>query len=193
MNTRRTIRNWDEVISEDSDDERYRERDDYERQRARDEEHHRRGSGTRDRPRTAASRRVTGAESLRLPSVAKKRGNTEPHTVTSGESPTKRHHTVLVDLDPGEGNPAPPARDRGTATSDTRGDGHQHTSDRRRQADTRAICERRRLFDDETLEHSEFIDHFMATAEATPQPELDGLIAHMEKEQLVASFQHMAL
>jgi len=33
----------------------------------------------------------------------------------------------------------------------------------------------------------------MEAAEATSQPELDGLIAAMDKEQLVASLQHMAL
>jgi len=38
-----------------------------------------------------------------------------------------------------------------------------------------------------------FIDHFMEAAEATSQPELDGIISVMDKEPLVASLQHMAL
>jgi len=53
--------------------------------------------------------------------------------------------------------------------------------------------ERRRLFDDKAMKQHEFIEHFMDAAEATPQPELDGIIAEMDKEQLIASLQHMAL
>jgi len=73
MNTRHTIRNWDDALMGDSDDERDRERDDYEKRRVRDEEYYPEGSGFRDRMRTPASRRVTGAKSLRQPSLAKKR------------------------------------------------------------------------------------------------------------------------
>jgi len=43
------------------------------------------------------------------------------------------------------------------------------------------------------MEQHGFIEHFMDAAEATPQPELDGIIAEMDKEQLVASLQHLAL
>jgi len=42
------------------------------------------------------------------------------------------------------------------------------------------------------MEQHGFMVHFMDAAEATPQPELDGIIAEMGKEQLVASLQHMA-
>jgi len=45
MNTRRTIRNWDEVLMGDSDDEGDRELDDHKRQREKDEEHYRKRSG----------------------------------------------------------------------------------------------------------------------------------------------------
>jgi len=43
------------------------------------------------------------------------------------------------------------------------------------------------------MEQDEFIDQFIEAAEATSQPELDGIIAVMDKEQLVASLQHMPL
>jgi len=56
-------------------------------------------------------------------------------------------------------------------------------SDRGVHADTRATHERRRLFDDEVMEQHGFIDQFMEAAEATPQPELDGIIAEMDKER----------
>jgi len=200
MNTRRTIRNWSDAPTEDSDDERDREHDDYEKQRARDDDHYRAGSGTRHRTRTPASRRVTGAESLRPPSVAKKRGIGETHGATVGASPSKRHQPVPIRLHlaPGGEAPASPARYRGTEAYDTRREGHPPTSDRLRHVktvarDTRATHERRRVFDNEAIKQHEFIEHFMDAAEATPQPELDGIIAEMDKEQLVASLQHMAL
>jgi len=43
------------------------------------------------------------------------------------------------------------------------------------------------------MEQQGFIEHFMDAAEGRTQPELDGIIAEMDKEQLVASLQHMAL
>jgi len=112
MNTRHTIRNWDDAMTEDSEDERDRERDDYEKQRVRDEEYYREGSGVRNRTKTPASRRVTGAESLRPPSGAKKRGTGEPQDANLGTSPSKRHQLVLGRgyTDHGGEVPAPPAR-----------------------------------------------------------------------------------
>jgi len=43
------------------------------------------------------------------------------------------------------------------------------------------------------MEQDEFTHQFMGAAEAKPQGELNEIIAIMDKEQLVASLQHMAL
>jgi len=97
MNTRQTIRNRDDTLTGDSEDERDRERDDYERQRERDEKRYRERGGDRGRTREPLSRRVTGAESQRQPRELKRRGKnghrTPPHRsesnrYLSGATPT---------------------------------------------------------------------------------------------------------
>jgi len=85
------------------------------------------------------------------------------------------------------------ARYRETEPSDPRRGGQTSTSECRTREETRVSHERRRLFDNDAIEQDGFMDHFMEAAEATSQPELDGIIAVMDKEQLVASLQHMAL
>jgi len=181
-----------------SEDERERERDEYERQREKDEKHYRERSGDRGRTGEPLSRRVTGAESHRHPkTLTHKRTLKEGHAAPSDATPPKRaqpvpvrHHTDRA----GDGRPKEPVtRYRGTEPSDPRKGGHTSTSERRAHNDTRASHERKRLFDDDATEQDGFIDHFMEAAEVTSQPELDGLIAAMDKEQLVASLQHMAL
>jgi len=52
---------------------------------------------------------------------------------------------------------------------------------------------RRRLFDNDAMEQDEFTYQFTGAAEAKPQAELNQIIAIIDKEQLVASLQHMAL
>jgi len=179
------------MLMGDSEDEQERERDEYERQRERDEEHYSERSGDGGRAREPLSRRVTGAESHRHPKPLK-RTQEEGHEAPSGATPPKRpqlvpvrHHTDLV-------GDARPTRYRGTEPYDPRRGGHTSTSERRAHKDTRASHERRRLFNDDVLEQEGFIDHFMEAAEATSQPDLDGIIAAMGMEQLVANLQHMA-
>jgi len=95
MNTRQTIRNWDDMLMGDSEDERDRERDDHERQRQTDEEHYRERSGDRGRTRAPLSRRVTGAESK--PHLKElKRTQEEGPDVPSDATPPKRAQPVPV-------------------------------------------------------------------------------------------------
>jgi len=112
-------------------------------------------------------------------------------------TPPKRTQPVPVrchtDLVGGARSKEPAARYCGTEPSDPRRGGQTSTNERRTHDDTRASHERRRLFDNNAIEQDGFIDQFMEAAEATSQPELDGIIAVMDKEQLVASLQHMAL
>jgi len=51
----------------------------------------------------------------------------------------------------------------------------------------------RKLFDNDAMEQDEFTYQFMGAAEMKPQAELNEIIAIMDKDQLVASLQHMAL
>jgi len=102
-----------------------------------------------------------------------------------------RYHT---DLGGGARPKEPAARYKGTEQFDPQRRGHTATSERQTYKDTHASQERRRLFDDDTdIEQHGFMGQFMEAAGAASQPELDGLIAVMDKEQLVASLQHMAL
>jgi len=164
------------------------------RDNKRETRHERRGE--RGRTREPLSRRMTGAESQRHPKELK-RTQEDGQDVPSDATPPKRaqpvpvrYHTDLGgDVRPKE----PAARYRGTEPSDPRRGGHTSTSERRVHKNTRVSHERRRLFDNDAIEQDGFIDHFMEAAEATSQPELDGIIAVMDKEQLVASLQHMAL
>jgi len=180
----------------DSEDERDREQDDYERHREREEERYRERGGDRGQTREPLSRRLTGAESQRPPRQLQRTQN-EGQEVPSDATPRKRVQPapVRVHTDPGGGarSKEPAALYLGTEPSDPRRGGQTSTRERRTYNDTRESHERRRLFDNDIIEHDGFIDQSMEAAEATSQPELDGFLTVMDKEQLVASLQHMAL
>jgi len=141
MDTRRTIRNWDDMLMGDSEDKREQERDEYERQRESDEAHYRERSGDRGRTRKPLSRRVTGAESLRHP-TPRKRSQQHGQEAPSEATPPKRGLPVPVwrptDLQ-GDTQPREPAtRYRGTEPSDPRRGGHTSTGERRAHEEKRA-------------------------------------------------------
>jgi len=87
----------------------------------------------------------------------------------------------------------PAARYRGTEQSDPRRGAQTSTSERRTRDEKRVSHERRKLFENDAMEQDEFTDQFMGAAEAKSQAKLDELIAIMDKKQLLASLQHMAL
>jgi len=178
---------------DNSEEERDRERNEFERYQEHDEERDRERDGGWGREREALSRRVTGAESHHRSREILKRvlkggasGGTPPKRLHP--EPVRPHTDTVVGARPKE----PATRYRGTEPSDPRRGGQASTSEHRARDETRVPHECRRLFDNDAREQDEFTYQFIGAAEVRPQAELNEIIAIMDKDQLVASLQHMA-